>query len=84
MWLRNQIFKFDDMAKTTQQTLADYLQKMQNLLTMDCMKYWRSLGENKITVEEAVKITETLNEIERILKYAKNCSHWVSAEWDNP
>lgn len=58
---------------TAQQHLADYLCKMQNLLTMDCMKYWRSAGENRLTEAEAVMILETLNEISRHVAYAKNC-----------
>jgi hypothetical protein len=82
MWLRNQIFKFDDMAKTTQQTLADHLQKMQNLLTMDCMKYWRSAGENRLTPDEALKILETLKQVAEIAKYSKNCCHHIFNGWE--
>ena len=67
---------------TTQQLLADHLQKMQNLLTMDCMKYWRSAGENRLTPDEALKILETLKQVEEAARDAKNCCHHVFNGWE--
>lgn len=72
--------KADDT--TSQQKLAEYLCGIQNAATMDCMKYWRALGENRVTDVEAAKILETLSEIEQRLKYAKNCCHWIINGWE--
>jgi hypothetical protein len=73
------------MAKaklTSQQQLAEYIQKMQNELTMDCMKYWRVLGEGNITPDEAAKILETLTTIGERLRFAKNCCEYIIHRWE--
>jgi len=71
------------MPLKTQQLLADHLQKMQNMLTMDCMKYWRTAGENLLTPDEALKILETLKQVEATIVYAKNCCHHVFNGWED-
>jgi hypothetical protein len=68
------------MAKTkltTQQHLADHLCKMQNELTIACMKHWRTLGEGNLTQSEATEILDTLTAISEHVRFAKNCSERI-------
>lgn len=66
----------------SQETLSGYLSKMQNTLTMNCMKHWRALGERRATPQDGAQIRQDLEEIEKTLKYALNCCHWIINGWD--
>jgi len=69
-------------GKNSQRLLSEYLFEMQNQLTMDCVKYWRRLLDGQLEPEEAGRILEGLEKVERKMKYAKNCCHWIKNEWD--
>lgn len=68
--------------KNSQKQLSEYLFEMQNQLTIDCVKYWRRLLDGELEPDEAGKILEALEIVERKIKYAKNCCHWIKNEWD--
>ena len=68
--------------KNSQRLLSEYLLEMHTQLTSDCMMAHRHLLDGNLDPAEAGIILEHLEKIERKLKYAKNCCHWIKNEWN--
>ena len=71
-----------EKVKTAHENLADHLWGLYKVASIGDLKHRKLLAGEEITQDEAREILMALEAIEKTLKYAKNCCHWIINGWE--